>query len=160
MRNPTFNAILDEMAALHDSKNHDYADNDNPYSNFEGAAKIAGVTVPEVFQVMVGIKVERMRQLTSGKQPNHESLADTRRDAAVYLILWEAWERAQGPLTVREAWQQAIADAVFEDRTSSGVFGKYEAIPDDDWDDQVHGEYPGADALQEDWNEFYGTDVE
>lgn len=150
MRNPTFNAILQEMADLHDSKNHDYADNDNPYSNFEGAAKIAGVTVPEVFQVMIGIKVERMRQLTSGKEPNHESLADTRRDAAVYLVLWEAWERAQGHRPLRELFSANLDKATAERRrVSADILGEHAAIPWDDWDDQVYDEHPGADSQEE-----------
>ena len=42
---------------------------------------------------MIGIKMERLRQLMSGKSPNHESLEDTLMDAANYLALWQGYRR-------------------------------------------------------------------
>lgn len=90
--NPYFTAVLDRMQEIHDLKNSDYADDFNPYSNFEGAAKIAGLRADEVFQVMIGIKAERLRQLTAGgKDPNFESLEDTILDLANYAALWLSW---------------------------------------------------------------------
>jgi hypothetical protein len=93
-KNPDFDAVLREMTELHDSKNNDYADDGNPYSNFEGSARSSGVDVDTVFMVMIGIKVERLRQLTSGTVPNHESIADTRMDLANYVVIWEAYTRS------------------------------------------------------------------
>jgi len=91
--NHPVHGVLADMAALVESKAADYADNENVYSNFEGAARISGVTVDVVFNVMVGIKMERLRQLMSGKTPNHESLEDTLMDAANYLALWQGYRR-------------------------------------------------------------------
>ncbi len=91
--NHPVHGVLADMAALVASKASDYADNENVYSNFEGAARIAGVSVDVVFNVMIGIKMERLRQLMSGKVPNHESLDDTLMDAANYLALWQGYRR-------------------------------------------------------------------
>ncbi len=91
--NHPVHGVLADMAALVASKAADYADNENVYSNFEGAARIAGVSVDVVFNVMIGIKMERLRQLMSGKAPNHESLEDTLMDAANYLALWQGFRR-------------------------------------------------------------------
>jgi hypothetical protein len=88
MRNPYFNAVLDRMRETHDRKNQDYADDDNPYSNFEGAAKLTGLNVEQVFAVLIGIKVERLRQMISGKVPNYEKADDTLLDIANYSSLW------------------------------------------------------------------------
>ena len=80
--------VYEDLARLVRSKAHDYADDGNVYSNFEGAAQLANVSVDTVFHVMVGIKMERLRQLMSGKTPNHEGIEDTLKDAANYLSLW------------------------------------------------------------------------
>jgi hypothetical protein len=91
---PKFNRLLQEMQQLHSSKNADYASDGNPFSNFEEAAVFAeGFTgVDAVFAVLIGIKAARLRELTrSGKQPNHESINDTRRDMAMYQTLWAAY---------------------------------------------------------------------
>ena len=87
--------VLADMEALVASKCHDYADDANVYSNFEGSARIAGVSVETVFHVMIGIKIERLRQLASGKVANHESLEDTLMDAANYFALWIGYRRQQ-----------------------------------------------------------------
>ncbi len=90
-RNPKFNMLLDEMKQLHDAKNHDYAQEGNPYSNFEEAAQVAeGFTgIDAVFASLIGIKLARLRELTrAGKAPNNESIGDTRRDLAMYATLW------------------------------------------------------------------------
>lgn len=94
MRNQKFDALLDQMAGLHDRKNTDYASDANPYSNFEEAAREAeGFTgVDAVFAVLIGIKKARLRELLrSGKTPNNESIVDTRTDLAMYATLWASY---------------------------------------------------------------------
>jgi hypothetical protein len=96
MRNPKFSDLLDEMAGLHDRKNSDYAQDGNPYSNFEQAADVArGFSgVDAVFASLIGVKLARLRELTSaGKTPNNESIADTRTDLAMYAALWASYYR-------------------------------------------------------------------
>lgn len=63
MENKKFDKVLDIMRDLHKRKNSDYAKTDNPYSNFEFAARIAsGFTDPvdKVFATMIGIKLARL----------------------------------------------------------------------------------------------------
>ena len=92
MRNPAFHALLAEIGALHEKKNHDYASDSDPYSNFTEAAETArGFSgIDAVYATMIGIKLARLRQLTGGKVPNNESIADTRRDLATYALIWAA----------------------------------------------------------------------
>lgn len=87
--------VLRDMERTVASKAHDYADNTDVYSNFRGAAKVANVSEEQVFQTLIGIKVERLRQLTSGKEPNHEGIEDTLLDLANYAALWLGFRREQ-----------------------------------------------------------------
>jgi len=92
--NPHFSGLLAEMAALHDQKNHDYAHDENPYSNFEEAAAEAGLTVAQVFAVMIGIKNARIRELErAGKDPQNESVLDSYMDRCMYTALDLSYRR-------------------------------------------------------------------
>lgn len=94
MRNPAFTGLLERMAELHDRKNHDYASDADPLSNFKEAAEVArGFTgVDAVFASLIGVKLARLRELTAtAKTPNHESIADTRTDLAMYAALWASY---------------------------------------------------------------------
>ena len=93
--NHPIHGVLADMAALVESKANDYADSENVYSNFEGTARLTNSTVDEVFHVITGIKMERLRQLMTGKTPNHESLEDTLMDAANYFALWLGYRRQE-----------------------------------------------------------------
>ena len=93
-RNPKFEMLLEEMRELHERKNADYARNDDPLSNFTEAAQVAaGFTgIDAVFATLIGVKLARLRELTrTGKAPNNESIADTRKDLAMYSVLWAAY---------------------------------------------------------------------
>lgn len=76
------------MQDLHNKKNQDYASDNNPYSNFETAARVAGVSPQEVFKVLIGVKLARLYELEGkGKTPNFESIEDTWKDLAVYAAM-------------------------------------------------------------------------
>ena len=93
MISKTFNDLMDEIKELHNKKNHDYANNDNPYSNFEYAANLVSDfkdPVDQVFASIIGIKLARLGQLLSGKTPNNESIQDTLRDLTCYCGIWTA----------------------------------------------------------------------
>ena len=49
-------AVLADLANLHERKSHDYAQDSNPFSNFEEAAASAGVSVDTVFAVMMALQ--------------------------------------------------------------------------------------------------------
>jgi hypothetical protein len=107
MSNPKFDVVLSTLRDLHEAKSHDYAQADNPYSNFEYAATVADRftdPVDRVFATLIGIKLARLAELTgAGKTPKHESVQDTRRDLANYACIWasryEVSEPAFDPLS-------------------------------------------------------------
>ncbi len=103
---------FDEAYGLVGAKAHDYAEDDNPFSNFEFAAEIAGITVEQVFMVMIAIKTARLGQLIGkGKEPNNESIDDTLLDAMNYPGLLKAYRR-QGS---EEVYDEAMSeDAVWD----------------------------------------------
>jgi hypothetical protein len=88
MPNQIYLNLLNEMKEIHEKKSHDYAKDSDYYSNFKEAAQFAGVTVEQVFLVMLGIKASRFRNLTeNGKVPNNEGIEDTLKDLTVYCAL-------------------------------------------------------------------------
>ena len=95
--------VFDEMVETVRLKAQDYADEGNVFSNFEGAARIAGVSVDTVFTVMMGIKIERLRQMESGKEPNFEGIEDTLIDLANYTALKLAYKRKNRFAELRDA---------------------------------------------------------
>lgn len=95
MRNKVFNKLMDEIKELHDKKNQDYAEDDNPYSNFEYAAHLTkqfSDSVDQVFASIIGIKIARLGQLLGrNKNPKNESVRDTMRDLTTYCGIWCCW---------------------------------------------------------------------
>ena len=86
MRNPAFDALLAEVAALHNGKNHDYAHDTDPLSNLK-RAQLIGVDPFIGVIVRLSDKWSRLEQLVSGKTPKNESIRDTLMDNAVYSLL-------------------------------------------------------------------------
>lgn len=102
--NPDFRDLLEDMLELHERKGHDYARSDNPYSNFEEAAAESGLSVDQVFRVMVAIKNARIRELErSGKDPQNESVQDSYMDRLMYCALQLSYRRRCAKPTVRPA---------------------------------------------------------
>lgn len=99
-RSPYFVLVLETLYAIHEKKNHDYAANDNPFSNFEIAAKqvfgvVSARNVCRVINVLIAIKKARLRELRT-KTPLNESILDTMIDIhcyrtikLAYLLKWE-----------------------------------------------------------------------
>lgn len=110
--NKHFVAALELMRDVADKKNDDYADDFNPYSNFEGAATLTGQTVEQVLFTLIGVKAERLRQLMAGKEPANEPKRDSVLDLAVYAALWLSWllrwEERFEPPSLEEAYQQYV----------------------------------------------------
>ncbi len=86
MRNPKFMALIDEIVALHESKNSDYASDADPLSNLR-RSEAFGVPAWQGALVRMTDKWSRIEQLASGKVPKHESLRDSLIDNAVYSLL-------------------------------------------------------------------------
>ena len=86
MRNPKFNAILEEIQRLHDSKSHDYTPDSDPLHNLRRAADF-GIEPWRGVLVRLSDKWSRIEQLAAGKTAKHESLRDSLIDNAVYSLL-------------------------------------------------------------------------
>jgi hypothetical protein len=102
-QNPAFRALLTRMGELHDKKNHDYAQDNNPYSNFEEAAANAGCSVDTVFRVLIGIKQARLKELLAGKVPNNEGIEDTKLDLTMYCALWVSYDMSKSEVFVHSS---------------------------------------------------------
>ncbi len=94
MRNPKFKAVLDEMLALHDKKNADYAPGDDPLANFKESLRLG---ILPFKGCVVRMSDKWMRVCTFVKSGNYavkkESFRDTLIDMANYsvlgILLWE-----------------------------------------------------------------------
>lgn len=91
---PEFMSALDSMAKIHKSKNDDYADPNNAFSNFDVQEYISGLFNngrDKVFSTMFAVKLARLGTLLNKSDaPNHESIEDTFIDMANYALLWRA----------------------------------------------------------------------
>jgi len=89
------------MDAVHVKKNHDYAQEGNPFSNFERAAVIVSWfknDIDKVFACLIGVKLARLAELRNGKTPNNESIRDNGIDLTNYAGLWQAyWDYINDP---------------------------------------------------------------
>ncbi len=102
---------FDEAYALVEGKAADYAEDDNVFSNFEYAAGVAGITVSQVFMVLIGIKVARLGQLIGNdKTPNNESIDDTALDGMNYFGLLKAYLRKETNRPYKEVFDEIRAD--------------------------------------------------
>jgi hypothetical protein len=83
-----FEAKLIEMALLNKQKRADYAADDNPFSNFEESAAQTNTSPTMTCEVLIATKQSRLRRLMStGKDPQNESVRDTILDRAVYSVI-------------------------------------------------------------------------
>ncbi len=103
-----------EALDLVEAKAHDYAEDDNVFSNFEFAAQVAGVTTEQTFAVLLGVKVARLGQLIGNdKAPNFESIGDTLLDTMNYAGLLKAYiEQGSELLSIDEAMEVALTEDV------------------------------------------------
>jgi hypothetical protein len=85
-RNPKFDALVKEILELHERKNHDYAEDADPLSNFRRSARV-GVDPFHGVLVRLSDKWSRVEQLAQGKTAKNESLRDTLIDQAVYSLI-------------------------------------------------------------------------
>jgi hypothetical protein len=121
MRNPKFDALLRELEALHDSKNHDYADAADPLSNLR-ACEAFGVDPVVGTCVRMSDKWARIQQLIGGKHPQHEGLRDSLIDLAVYSLLAVLLVDARGyTATQQRGWDTSPAQGHATLRTHDRV---------------------------------------
>ena len=87
-RNIEFDDALDELKMLHDAKNHNYAEKNNPYRNLEGVERI-GIEAWRGIVIRLMDKFERVQQYcVNGELAiKSEGMEDTFKDIAVYSTL-------------------------------------------------------------------------
>lgn len=74
------------------SKNHDYADSEDPFANFKEATQI-GVSVEKAIMVRMSDKWRRLKRAARGDTlaVNDESFLDTCRDLSNYADILAVW---------------------------------------------------------------------
>lgn len=89
---PTFYALLEEMALIHDKKSHDYASNNNPYGNYHFAGQLSKLFDNPKDSGFIGRLGEKLFRLANLENrhlgPVNESIEDTERDIVVITALW------------------------------------------------------------------------
>lgn len=84
---PRFYEILEELKTLHQLKNNNYAEDNNPLSNLKECAKF-GIKPTDGVITRMSDKWSRLQQLWGGKEDKvGDSIKDTLMDLAVYSIL-------------------------------------------------------------------------
>lgn len=81
-----FHERLQEMAALHDRKEHDYGKDEDPLSNVRSAEEW-GVKPWIGVMIRLNDKVRRLQTLARKGNLKNESAADSLRDICVYSII-------------------------------------------------------------------------
>lgn len=92
--NPAMYKAMQEIAEIHNKKSNDYAQEDNPFDNFERTARMLRITVEDVFLLFIATKLNRIVNLNAeGVPPENESVMDSRLDLATYAMLYYAYMR-------------------------------------------------------------------
>lgn len=93
---------------MHDKKNHDYANEENPFSNFDIAVKYLkqfGIDMSAQSQIrsMMATKFARLVNfvLNDIENPNFESVSDTELDFVIYYLLARAERKRATSTTIR-----------------------------------------------------------
>jgi len=89
---PNFYQLLNELAALHDAKNQDYANAADPFANFRACEK-AGIPMTDGIYTRMSDKWERItnllakRRQAEGPAVAGESIRDSLLDLAAYALI-------------------------------------------------------------------------
>jgi hypothetical protein len=87
-RDEKFKEYLKEMLELHNKKSHDYAKNEDKFSNFKMCEELGICTTEEGFIVRITDKVCRISQLLKKTgRVQDEKITDTLLDLAIYSLI-------------------------------------------------------------------------
>ncbi len=81
-----FDALIEEIRTIRQSKSHDYAEDEDKLSNLRRCQRL-GVEPWRGVLVRLTDKWSRIEQLAGGKKPKHESIRDSLMDNAIYSLL-------------------------------------------------------------------------
>lgn len=95
--------VLIDIVNTNRRKRADYAQDGNIFSNFDQAAFAAGVSVEQGIEYMIATKQARLVALRdNGREPQNESVYDTKLDRAVYSIIALAYDARVKDITIKE----------------------------------------------------------
>ena len=86
-RDDPFERVLIEMVKLSRKKAHDYASEDDRFSNFRETADHLGLEAIDSCDLLVATKQARLKQLRAKGRAMNESMRDTYVDRAVYSVI-------------------------------------------------------------------------
>jgi hypothetical protein len=98
MASKHFLDLMDRLKTLHSRKQEDYAQEGNPFSNFERASQLVqwfNSDVDKVFVALIGVKLARIAELRKEKEPKNESLQDSFEDLTCYCGLWASYRESK-----------------------------------------------------------------
>ena len=85
---------LDDLEKLLTSKGKDYSGQESTFKSFYRQAEITGFSVHNVFMLLIGLKISRLINLYETlEEPQFESVEDSWRDLAGYIVLYLSWRR-------------------------------------------------------------------
>jgi hypothetical protein len=82
-----FERVLIEMVELSRKKSHDYAADNDRFSNFRESADHLGLRAVDSADLLIATKQARLKQLRQKGDPANESLRDTYLDRACYSVI-------------------------------------------------------------------------
>lgn len=82
-----FLSLLDEVAAMHLTKSHDYGSADDPLANIRNGAAFVGIEPWRAAMVRLSDKVTRLASYNRTGRLHHESVEDSLLDLASYALL-------------------------------------------------------------------------
>ena len=77
------------------SKANDYAKDEDVFSNFKKIAYLSDIPTEKTFLVFMTVKIARLAELLSGKEPNNESIDDSLIDIINYSALLTIYRKEQ-----------------------------------------------------------------
>lgn len=105
MPSKEFHEIVEKMKEIYNKKSHDYAKDNDPFSNFKFAAEIVkhySNPIDQVFASIIAIKLARLSELLNGKEAKNESVNDSFIDLANYSALWGAYYLALADIKIED----------------------------------------------------------
>lgn len=82
------------------SKNHDYSNTDQVFSNFIERHQITGIETERLFLNDIALKISRIKNLI-GKEAQHESMEDSVQDLINYAVLFSAYLEYKKSITLK-----------------------------------------------------------
>lgn len=114
MSSPEFVKLLEESIEIHKKKSADYANDRNPFENFDRQAVIMGWFSSDVDKAFAGIVAQKFARLAElsqpGRTPKNEAIEDTELDALTYVGLWMAYRRRARNQAIPEEVLQLVND--------------------------------------------------